>query len=398
MDRTSAMLNSRRLTMSWRITRRSGEAPAFTLVDLLVAVGITAAIAVVICPVFVRARDSERGKWCMMGNRQFNRSMIMYSQDYDGKLTRGIPFLVPYVQTGVYRCPDTGDLVLSGVEAEAKWWHGYRPRRPHPLDFAPNQVYSGGPIMTSAVVQAIFWGTKWSDNTYAQDKITGLDTWYQGIGGSGYARSVYEYTGINGRVGPNVTYLGHIIDTSNSTPATDPIIDNTALMAEICSKITNPVPNGYYPVYVSDFKVEQSAGYCAFHFFGRCNGTIVQYGYFPDQDTANFAGCATVNGSGQNYTPDLVALADVSGHELSEARTDPQPNSAWTSPLLGEVGDACVSNVAPAIYDVPFVTLSNGAKFTIQGEWSNNAYDIQQGYDPGTGFKGCVAGTKYRLF
>src|SRR5690242_1804977 len=47
---------------------------------------------------------------------------------------------------------------------------------------SPLMTYHGGPIMTTATTRAIFWGPSW-DN-YSGDKISGMDKWYAGFGGS----------------------------------------------------------------------------------------------------------------------------------------------------------------------------------------------------------------------
>src|SRR5690242_5793686 len=52
-----------------------------------------------------------------------------------------------------------------------------------------NMTFHNGPVMTSSVTQAIFWGN-WSS---PGDKITGLDSWYGGFGGSNYAGTSTEY-------------------------------------------------------------------------------------------------------------------------------------------------------------------------------------------------------------
>src|SRR5258706_9081942 len=53
----------------------------------------------------------------------------------------------------------------------------------------PNLVNHGGPILTSspASVQAIFWGTSWSNGSVIGDKFTGLDSFYNGLTNSGYS-------------------------------------------------------------------------------------------------------------------------------------------------------------------------------------------------------------------
>jgi len=74
--------------------------------------------------------------------------------------------------------------------------------------------YHGGAIMTSSVVQAVFWGPSWNSSSFTGDKITGLGTFYNGIGGSKYMGTNTEYTGSNGTVGTGVTYSGSVKDLS----------------------------------------------------------------------------------------------------------------------------------------------------------------------------------------
>src|SRR5579863_8170348 len=73
---------------------------------------------------------------------------------------------------------------------------------------SPDMTYHGGVIMPTANTAAIFWGTSWA--TYSGDKITGMDSWYQGFSNSDYAKASDEYTGSNGQVGPATNYTGHI--------------------------------------------------------------------------------------------------------------------------------------------------------------------------------------------
>ena len=110
---------------------------------------------------------------------------------------------------------------------------------------SPNMTYHGGVIMMSSSTKAIFWGTSWG--SYSGDKITGMDSWYQGFSNSNYAKTSDEYTGSNGQVGPIVNHGGHIIDTSASTSGGN----TTTILNEVCKVITSPDPtgNGYYAVY-----------------------------------------------------------------------------------------------------------------------------------------------------
>jgi hypothetical protein len=243
------------------------------------------------------------------------------------------------------------------------------------LRSSPNMTFHGGPILTSApaAVQAIFWGTSWSNAGFTGDKQSGLDTFYSGWGGSGYSTTVTEYAGSNGPTSGVVSYAGHVADTSagpSSAPST------ATILAEVSKMVAKPVAQGYYPVYV-DLK-RGNAGYCAWHDTGTVHGVQVEVAFFFNLD--GDAGCDPAD-STNNHSQGLAALANVSGHELSEAKTDPQLN-AWYDTRGAENADKCawlfnkVSN------------FSNGSVWKIQGNWSNAAYNARTGYANG----GCIDG------
>ena len=243
---------------------------------------------------------------------------------------------------------------------------------------SPNMTYHGGKIMPTADTQAIFWGTSWG--TYTGDKITGTDSWYVGFSGSNYAKTSDEYTGTNGQVGPSTTYGGHHVDTSAASGGSS----TSAILAEVCKVIANPDPtgNGYYPVYVD--LPRGNAGYCAYHSSGSCGGVPVQFAFFWNLD--GDPGCDPQDTSGL-HSQALAALANVSGHELSEARTDPASPGAWYDSSGQENGDKCAWT-----FNVPLVTFSDGNQWKIQGEWSNAAFTAGTGYPNSLGQKGCLDG------
>jgi hypothetical protein len=229
--------------------------------------------------------------------------------------------------------------------------------------------------MTTAATEAIFWGPSWVTNP--GDKITGMTKWYTGFGGSRYAGTSDEYTGTNGKVSSTVSYGGHFIDSTTASGGSK----TSAILAEVCKVIPKPVANGYYAVY-TDIPRGHS-GYCAYHSAGSCGSTPVQFAFFWKLD--GDAGCdpqSKVSGESQG----LAALANVSGHELSEARTDPR-NGGWYDSSGQENGDKCSWT-----FNVPYVTFANGSKWKIQGEWSNKAYNAGTGYPNLSGQKGCLAG------
>ena len=243
---------------------------------------------------------------------------------------------------------------------------------------SPTLTYHGGKIMQTAVTKAIFWGTSWP--SYSGDKITGIDAWYTGFNGSNYAKASDEYTGSNGQVGPTTTHQGHVVDGSAATGGGS----TSAILAEVCKVVTSPDPsgNGYYAVY-TDVK-RGNAGYCAWHSAGTCGGTPVQFAFFFNLD--GDPGCDPQDTSGL-HSQGLAALANVSGHELSEARTDPSSPGAWYDSSGQENGDKCAWT-----FGAPLVTFSDGTQWKVQGEWSNAAYSAGTGYPNSSGQHGCLAG------
>ncbi len=245
-----------------------------------------------------------------------------------------------------------------------------------------NMTYHGGKIMPTAVSKAIFWGPSWA--TYSGDKLTGLDSFYVGHSNSNYARTVDEYTGTNGTVGPTHTHQGHLIDTSTAANGAS----TSAILAEVCKQVTagnivpDPSGNGYYPVY-TDVK-RGSAGYCAYHSAGSCGGKVVQFAFFFNLD--GDSGCDPADTT-TGHSQGLAALANVSAHELEEARSDPASPGAWYDSSGAENGDKCAWT-----FNVPAVTFSNGTSWKLQGEWSNAAFTAGTGYPNRSGQKGCVDG------
>jgi len=242
---------------------------------------------------------------------------------------------------------------------------------------SPLMTYHGGKIMPTAITQAIFWGPGWSN---PGDKITGLDSWYTGHSNSNYSKTVDEYTGSNGQVGAATSYLGHITDNSTASGGGS----TSAILAEVCKVVTHPDPsgNGYYAVYTD--VPRGSANYCAYHSAGSCGGTPVQFAFFWKLD--GDPGCDpqdTTTGHSQG----LAALANVTAHELSEARSDPASPGAWYDGSGQENGDKCAWT-----FNVPSVSFPNNTSWKLQGEWSNNAYNTNTGYPNSSGQHGCLDG------
>ncbi|MEO7966957.1 MAG: hypothetical protein ABIT38_23920 [Gemmatimonadaceae bacterium] len=244
---------------------------------------------------------------------------------------------------------------------------------------SPNMTNHGGVIMTKAIIQPIYWGPSWSNSTFVDDKITGLASFYSGWNNSHFANTNVEYSGSNGRVGAISTFTAGVTDLSNASGGGS----SSAILAAVCRNIPNPDQsgNGYYPVYTDIPR--GNAGYCAWHSAGTCFGVRVQFAFFWKLD--GDSGCDPVDGSGL-HTQGLAALANVTAHELSEAVTDPANPGAWYDGQGYENADKC----AWVFNATSLTTLSNGAKFKVQGNWSNAAYNAGTGYANSSGQKGCI--------
>ena len=257
------------------------------------------------------------------------------------------------------------------------WAQGVLPPARKPP--SPDMVWNRGEIMPTANVHVIFWGPRWSDPVFAADKITGMDTFYLGFGGSGYAHASNEYTGTNGQVTSAVTYTGYSTDTTTAVGGGN----TAAILSEVCRVIgSGAVHNGFYPVYV-DLPRGTNDHYCGYHSAGTCNGVIVQFAFIWNLDGDR---CGDPNDTLGLHSQGLDTIANVSAHEFSEARTNPN-NGGWRNTQGYETADICGSP-SPIPHD--FVTFSNGSRWKLQALWSNHAYDTGTGYPDSAGELGCI--------
>ncbi len=247
----------------------------------------------------------------------------------------------------------------------------------------PDMSSHGGPVLPNAVTASIFWGSGWKN---PGDKINGMDAWYTGFSGSSYAATSDEYTGSNGQVTAATTYLGHSIDYSKAASGNR----TSSILAEVCKWYPHPNANDYYAVYVD---LKRSGSYCAYHSWGSCNGTPIEFAFFWNLD--GDAGCDPQSNV-KTESQGLAALANVSGHELSETRTDPT-GQGWYDSNGQENGDKCVWTFNDQPVSFPLSTSSiyynaNFLSWKLQGEWSNAAYDNNYGYPNSSGQNGCLDG------
>jgi hypothetical protein len=250
---------------------------------------------------------------------------------------------------------------------------------------SPNLTYHGGPVLKNgAYVEPIFWGERWQDSAFKADKVTGLTSFYSGLGGSSYADTNTEYDEASGAFVSSAVTLGasHL----DFSPAPTNGNRTAPILAEVCSTASNLVSGGFYPVYVDTPRGH--ARFCAWHSAGTCpNGVTVQFAFFFNLD--GDGGCDPEDPA-TTHSEGLEALANVSGHELSEALTDPHLD-AWYDANGAENADKCAWS-----FGTPHLTFQNGSQWKIQGNWSNAAFTAGTGFANNSGQKGCIDGGNFK--
>jgi prepilin-type N-terminal cleavage/methylation domain-containing protein/prepilin-type processing-associated H-X9-DG protein len=101
-----------------------GARSGFTLVELLVVVGVIAILAAILFPVFAQAREKGRQNYCLSNLREMGTAMMFYTDDHDGYYppvigrvgrrpvgfdSSWMGFLSPYLKNqGVFIDPSSG--------------------------------------------------------------------------------------------------------------------------------------------------------------------------------------------------------------------------------------------------------------------------------------------------
>lgn len=106
---------------------------AFTLIEILVVIGIIAVIAAILFPVFASVRERGRRTACLSNERQLGMAMLQYVADngetFPGGVTwagdRWVSQTYPYVKsTTLFQCPSDGSTAGT-ADATGGFWVSY---------------------------------------------------------------------------------------------------------------------------------------------------------------------------------------------------------------------------------------------------------------------------------
>jgi hypothetical protein len=249
---------------------------------------------------------------------------------------------------------------LPSETAQVRWMAGMDPEELSQSKTGSSPLVDhGGPVLSSSVTHAIYWGPAAG---FPSDLMSGMASLLGGFNGSSYLGIAEQYMR-----GASLTssYAGSILDPS-APPTHGP--STSTIGAEVCKLVPAPDPDALYIVFTSN---APKVNYCAWHDKTTCNGVTFQVAYVPNQ--AILSGCSPyvkANLHCNGYSNGTVASADSVAHEFMETVTDPHID-AWLDANGQEIGDKCNFNYQAC------VNLPTGT-WQIQSEWSNAIGGCQQ--------------------
>ena len=223
---------------------------------------------------------------------------------------------------------------------------------------AQNLTYHGGPVITSAKVVSIFWGSEWGTNSNPSSLASTIMAFFANFGSTGEYKVITQYSGIQTTNLTNQFW----VDTSNPpTDVTDALVQSEVVKYLNANHGGTSDDSTIYEVFLpstsySSFGTSDSCGgphlvYCAYHGNFSHGGRDVKYSSMP------YPSCSGCHWTGFSVANDFEHFAC---HETREAVTDPD-GDAWYDRRGNEADDKCAWSPAPFI--------ENG--FGYQWEWSN---------------------------
>ncbi len=228
-----------------------------------------------------------------------------------------------------------------------------------------NLVYNGGPIQKTPKIYLIFWGWTGANDTNADPDgmATYLVNYVTALGGSNLADVATQYTGTGqGNITNPSNQLGGVWYDSSTPPSNYADSDIQAEAAKAVSHFGYSADANYFVVTPTGYTTSGfGSQWCAYHNTFSGSGGPVAYTDFPYvPDAGSGCGQGSVNSPGT-----LDGASIVGGHEITETITDPGAGNGWIDSSGSEIGDKC------AWTNDQNVTMSGGAVFPNQPEWSN---------------------------
>lgn len=237
-----------------------------------------------------------------------------------------------------------------------------RPLRIVPLHTAPRissttppeLTYRNGPLLTSAQVFTLFWGSAWRAATNSP-LMTHMNDFFDFVLTSKLIDQLAEYNVPGKSIGHGARTGTAVLTTSEPGKTVTDVAIQKMLQAEVSSgTLPANTPNSLCFVFLPPgTQVDQGGAKSCQTFCGYHDATSdnIFYAVMP------YPGCTGCEGG--LALPD--ALTSTSSHELCEAITDPIPGTGWYDDANGEIGDICA-----------WKTKTLGP-YTVQLEWSNSA-------------------------
>jgi hypothetical protein len=222
---------------------------------------------------------------------------------------------------------------------------------------AQNISYHGGPVIHSAKVVLIFWGT------FPSGYTTAIANFRNQFGMTGEFNTITQYSDGSGNIQLANLASGTADMFDTTTPPTN--VTDSAVQGEVLKYLsTHAFDNStIYEVFIPSSSYSSSGSstscggpnlaYCAYHGHFSNGGRDIKYSIQP------WAGCSGC----QSFGDTTLDQDHFVCHETREAVTDPDLN-AWYDHRGYEADDKCAWSPAPFI---------GSGGFGYQYEWSNEA-------------------------